>query len=434
MSRIMKWLLLTFLWSALFATGAQAKTITAADCQQTSVAAAVAQAVNGDTVVIPACPSGVSWTTTLTMSKSITIQGQGIGQTVLIDNVSKGNSSCGGGGPMLSVSSNTYFRLTGFTVQGSAPDTYICQPGHLVLSGTSQTFRVDNVAFTNQQTAAVVMHGNLWGVIDHCTFQGSHKQGVIVNNEGWGGASYGDGSWASPTNLGSSQFVFIEDNTFTDPSAVGAGAFDVEGGGRIVFRHNTANFVAGHGTESSGRRRGMRAFEIYNNTFTPVQNGQYTAIYLRSGTGVIYNNTFNDGGGNTYNSLIQGINFRDTQAYTPWGQCNGTSSYDQNTSGQSGYACIDQIGRGAGNLLSGDPPTPVAWPNQALEPVYQWGNTHNGVGNQTMVGMGSHITANRDFYDNVTMPGYTPYPYPHPLTLGSKTGPAPPTGLAALIN
>ncbi len=424
MIRIIKWLSVVLILSAIFCTETRANTITAATCSQTDVANAVSQAAAGDTVVIPACASGVSWTTTLTVSKGITLQGQGIGQTVLIDNVPKGNSSCGGAAPMLSVSGSTFFRVTGFTLQGSAPDTYVCQPGHLTISGSSQSFRVDHIAFANQQTVGIRTSGTLWGVIDHCAFQGGHKNGILVENSG-----YGDSSWASPTNLGSQQFIFVETNTFTDPSAVGAGAIDVDGGGRVVFRYNTASFIATHGTETSGRFRGVRAFEIYNNTFTAVQNSQYTAIFIRGGTGVVYNNAFNNSGTNNYVARIIVDNYRDHQPYTPWGQCDGTSSYDQNS--QTGYACIDQVGRGVGGMLSGNPATPASWPNQAREPMYQWGNT--GAGNQSIVSHAAHIQPGRDYYDNTNMPGYTAYPYPHPLTV-SGTPPAPPTGLQAIVN
>jgi len=429
MIRIAKWLSLAFLLSVLFASEVRATTINALTCSQTDVSTAIGQAATGDTVVIPLCPSGVSWTGNAAVGKGITLQGQGIGQTVLIDNVPKGSSNCGGAAPMLTVSSNVFFRLTGFTIQGSAPDSFVCQPGHVAISGSSPTFRIDNIAFTNMQTVGIRSWGSLFGVVDHCTFQGGHKNGLLIEHNGFGGASYGDGSWAAPTGLGSSQFIFIENCIFTDPSAVGAGAFDVDGGGRVVFRHNTAAFVVGHGTETSGRFRGMRAFEIYNNTFIPVQNSQFTGVYLRSGTGVIYNNTFNDSGSNNWSNIIIATNYRDGQPYPPWGQCNGTSVFD----GPSGYPCIDQVGRGMGNLVSGNLPLPAVWPSEALDPVYQWGNTHNGAAVK-LSPQGPHIQPNRDYYDNVVMPGYVAYPYPHPLTLGSANAPAPPSNLQGVVH
>jgi hypothetical protein len=40
--------------------------------------------------------------------------------------------------------------------------------------------------------------------------------------------------------------------------------------------------------------------------------------------------------------------------------------------------CIDQVGRGQGSYLSGWTPSPAGYPNQALDPVYQWGDTATG--------------------------------------------------------
>jgi len=517
MNRKLKWLLFAFFLSALCSSEVKANTYTAATCSESDVASAVGKATNGDTVVIPACSA--IWTTELVVNVGITLQGQGIGSTVLIDNVPKGNSNCGSAYPMISftVNSPNVFHITGFTLQGSAPDTYICQPGHMSLSGTSTAIQVDHISFLNQQTVGIRTHGSLLGVIDNCAFQGNHKQGIIVQMDTWGGDSYGDGSWAAPTQLGTANFLFIETNTFTDPSAVGAGAFDVFGGGRVVFRHNTASFIVGHGTESAQRMRGMRAFEIYDNTFTAIEPSQFAGFYVRSGTGVIHDNQFIDNGSNYYNGIINAINDRDNSAFPPWGApggsgnpgaCDGTGPWDTNTgtvyasgtasssssannlvangsgawatnqwvgnyairnvtqgwgalirsnSGNSitnvgsayaqnrnwnsgdtfqvmsAHPCIDQVGRGQGALLSGSIPTPTGSVNEGLEPVYQWNNTHNGSSNVTISSQSSRIVANREYYDNTQMPGYTPYPYPHPLTQGSGTPPAPPTNLTATV-
>jgi hypothetical protein len=84
-------------------------------------------------------------------------------------------------------------------------------------------------------------------------------------------------------------------------------------------------------------------------------------------------------------------------------------------------ACLDQCGRGQGNLIGGDVPTPHAWPSEALEPVYSWNNTLNG-SNVNLNANTPTIIEGRDFYNNTPMPGYTPYTYPHPLVSG---GPGP---------
>jgi hypothetical protein len=152
-------------------------------------------------VLIPACPWGVSWTTKITVTKGITIQGAGIDVTVLLDGVFKGNASCGGTAPMLqfSAASPKKCRLTALTIRGSATDSFGCLPGHVAIDGTSKAWRVDDVRIENQQTVGIRVDGDTWGVVDHNQFQGVYKNGMIVSHSQWGGPSLGDGSWADLT-------------------------------------------------------------------------------------------------------------------------------------------------------------------------------------------------------------------------------------------
>src|SRR5207245_3335203 len=101
-----------------------------------------------------------------------------------------------------------------------------------------------------------------------------------------------------------------------------------------------------------------------------------------------------------------------------WGdagtECNGTGSmWDGGTAlGKDttlGYPCLDQPGRGQGDLLTGFFPNKVnrttgtiRWPNQALEPIYIWNNDGSVVpgwggfvvGNQS----NGRVVENRDYY------------------------------------
>jgi len=78
---------------------------------------------------------------------------------------------------------------------------------------------------------------------------------------------------------------------------------------------------------------------------------------------------------------------------------------------------LDQPGRGQGDLLTGMPPTPVAWPHQALDPCYSWNNTLNG-SNLDFASSDLQLRENVDYYNKTPKPGYTPYTYPHPLVSG----------------
>ena len=396
---------------------AAAATIQAASCAQIDVQTAVAAASNGDTVALPACPNGAAWTSMLDVTRGITIQGQGIDITVLLDAVPKGDGNCANSNALIGfdVPAPLRWRLTGLTIRGKVADANVCAPGHIRIGSTSKEWRIDHVRLENQQTAGIRVDGNTAGVIDHSEFQASHKVGVVAGHPEWGGQMFGDGSWAEPSQWGTARAVFIEDSTFADDAPLGAGAIDIMDGGRVVFRHNTTSgFLVTHGTESGGRRRGARTYEIYDNVFTGTRDNFFAAIFLRGGTGVIYNNTFTG----DYLNPIMVTNMRDDTAFDPWGKCDGTSPFDQNVPGQGGYACLDQIGRGAGQLITGFSPTPKAWPNQVLEPLYQWGNTLNGVpGTRIAIGLEAvSILADRDYLDNMAKPEYAAFTYPHPLT------------------
>ena len=83
----------------------------------------------------------------------------------------------------------------------------------------------------------------------------------------------------------------------------------------------------------------------------------------------------------------------------------------------NGYACIDQVGRGQGDLLSGDTPIPLGWPRQERSPVYVWRNT--GWLDDQATSDHSHVLIDRDYYVEAIKPGYVAYRYPHPLAVSA---------------
>jgi len=194
-------------------------------------------------------------------------------------------------------------------------------------------------------------------------------------------------------------------------------------GSRVVYRHNTyTNTIwANHGTETGGRWRGQRQFEIYDNTFSLTHGAAFPVfIGIRGGTGVIYNNKGTVTGGAFVGHFADLTYFRQTdfqRTYAPWGFCQGTNVWDGNQDGL-GYPCLDQPGRGQGRLLSGFDPTPVGSPRQALAPIYAWNNTINGSVSKVL----SHtavVAEGRDFFHAVK-PGYAAYQYPHPLVTSTS--------------
>src|SRR5262245_10203780 len=120
----------------LGANGARAATIQAQGCNSSQVAAAINSAADGDTVVVPA--GTCTWTSPLTIGKSITLQGAGADATIIVDGIAAPSS--GAKSPALSwkVTNNRLTRLTGFTFDGGSGGGD--QSGHagiLSISGSS---------------------------------------------------------------------------------------------------------------------------------------------------------------------------------------------------------------------------------------------------------------------------------------------------------
>jgi hypothetical protein len=496
--------------AAMAASGAAAQVINAASCSQANVQTALNNiAANGTTVNIPS--GNCTWSGNISFSTpySFTLKGQSTATasdshgnptsfsdtTVITD----GQSGTGGNNSILSIgltgSSSQVARMTGFTIHGGN----VVYNGEITIDGNAGTqARVDHNHIVNINDLAFSMYEPMTGVADHNLFDvpaGVLYNGIRVYNTG---DSYGDAPWTKSPGYGSSSFVFIENNTFNNGFMN-----DCESGGAFVARYNTFNVtvasgnigIQSHATGSQPRDRGCRVWEVYGN-WAGGGGGtvQFTVGFQTSGTGMWWGNTIINSGFDL--ALVED---RDSTTYsqtaTPngWGYCgsaqNGRASgWDENST-SSGYACIDQIGRGKGDLLSGYWPNVQnntspgvytgVWPHQAVEPVYIWGETFSGGTLVTVNSSNNNIQANRDYYAPATSfngtvgtgtglfsarpstctagagstPGvgywatdqntlyvctatntwteyYKPYTYPHPLTQsGSVQSPANPSGL-----
>ena len=89
----------------------------------------------------------------------------------------------------------------------------------------------------------------------------------------------------------------MENNHFEWDAGTFYAVHDGYGGDRVVFRYNTVvrGWFEQHGTDSSGRARGGRGGEIYNNTFDCDNVGGYV-MNFRSGAWLVHNNTIVDCG------------------------------------------------------------------------------------------------------------------------------------------
>ncbi len=265
-----------------------AAVITASSPSLSDVAAAVALAKNGDGVLVPAGTS--VWTAKLVITNGIVLQGAGMGSTIIVDEVPRSGPTPYLLGATLGITPWP-FRLTGFTFRGGVSNT--ANADYLIrFDGRCHTARIDHCRFSYLHGSYVRFTGEIYGVVDHCIFEGSHTIFITVLHDGWNGGSWGDRSWADDSYFGSAKFVFVENNSFYDSIGY-PGVDDCFGGGRLVLRFNTCTntiLPGGHGTESSGRYRGMRAIEAYNNMV--IVSNSLSLGQFRSGTGLIFSNTY----------------------------------------------------------------------------------------------------------------------------------------------
>jgi hypothetical protein len=349
---------------------AEAGTINARSTAFTDVAAAVALAANGDTILIPG--GTAAWSNTLTISKAVTLQGTtAVSGPSSAPKVSNGTVISNNVGNLIVLNTSTgVVRITGMTFQKGTSSGLTIQ----VLSGTPN-FRIDHCAFYSQPSYSLWVM-NERGVIDHnyaelvTTFFEPHPQN-------WGGGSFGDASFAAPLELGTDHAIYAEDNFARDVSAtkVNLTAFvDSQAGARYVIRFNTLLdcHVVTHGTESGQRMRAPRSWEIYNNTFLRSSN---TAIAnnlaaTRGGTGLMFGNAATG----TYQWFNRMLNYRDAEDFPFFKGASGICAWDLNDaadhsgngfSGGSGGKCAGGTHSGPNGstqlTVSGSPWVPNQW-------------------------------------------------------------------------
>ncbi|HEV2327399.1 MAG TPA: hypothetical protein VGY56_01275 [Verrucomicrobiae bacterium] len=315
------------------ASNSDARVIQAASGQYADVRNAVAQASAGDVVQLPA---GTNWWAETLSLNGVSLIGAGTNSTVIIDEENRSVSA-----QIINVNpvAGTFLEIANIQFEGGVTNTGPNYNGCLTVNGVSgASWRIDHNVFNGLYGKNIVTSGDSQSVIDHNTF---YEKYISVCCYGYiPGDGEGDISWSTaPTyGLDSSNCLYVEDNYFTNTTTwLGSvGATDGNGGGRIVFRYNTVmnDSWNDHGTESGGRVRSMRSFEVYGNTFTcpPTATSLYpiyAACMIRGGSGLIYSNVING-----YSAVAAIRNYRYTCSYysefEPFAGANGLSPFDSN--------------------------------------------------------------------------------------------------------
>jgi hypothetical protein len=395
---------------------AQAATFAAGSCSAASIQTQISAAGDGDTVTIPAgtCTWGSS--DAVTINKRLTVRGAGLSSTVIVtpvlDQVAFHLSANG-------------IDLSGLTVREGRLGVY------------NKDYRIHHMRF---DTVGITFSNGVdirglnmtdypRGLIDHNEFikKRVHVDGYpAVNLSELNNTNH----WGTPLGLGTEEATYVEDNLFDFVGANFFGnAIDCELSGRYVFRYNYVKATGVETHSTIGMFRSCRKFEVYRNTFEEAGGNVYRAMFLRGGTGVVFDNTLIG----PFGQAVGIDNRRSFETYNnPPGLCDGRSSWDGNRD-STGWPCRDQIGVGGDNqpmFSSGS-----TYPTQYLEPTYFWNNTMNGAPAQIIIEprSGMHILEGRDIMVNRgAKPGYSPFQYPHPLASGQQISgggsgaPAPP--------
>jgi hypothetical protein len=377
-----------------------AATVTAKSVALADVNSAVASAAEGDTVIVPT--GTASWTATLVLKKGITLQGQTKLEgsdsshfivkegTVVLDNVPRTPRGKGKAQPKASPLIHGNFsptqrpRITGLTFKiGSVNGQGFTSA--LYLEGTCPNVRIDHCSFDRLSRYNLMLRGNLFGVMDHCSaLNDSGNERFWITHETYGNRRFGDGSWTDGPKFGTDQAFYIEDCAFI--SANGKhGALDGAGGMRRVVRHcYFRGCVAGlHGTETGGRQRGSRMVETYLNIFDlrgDIKGVGGTGFLHRAGTGLYWGNTFL-----TDRTFTRGCQLQAKRQLNPfhvWGGANGKNPLDSNDT------------EGNGTYVAGHPPH-LYWSGKASR-------TADDIVEQTGAGWRTNQWADFEVTNNVT--------------------------------
>jgi len=431
-------------------------------CDLPTLQAAVNSAARGATIT---CSAGSwTWPSAVTITKGITLQGAGAGNTTIVNG--------GGDGTTLQLSPDSTaiandetIKVTGFTFDGNgsgfaligingAPDTGTKPFKNLII--TANTFQNTGSVQGAGNAGIYVKGGQVRGVIYNNTFDRCDMPFRVFGADStteWTNTAYNAFSYGSADNL------YFEDNTIKYSAAYASsdsnpGWIESGQGGRLVVRFNNWDMtnVTGqqefwdiHGFQNffgtTNGQTGSMLVEYYNNALTNAVNTVYRWIDHRGSWGMFFNNTYSGGsnpdieanqynGGCTnqivpaptnYNPLINNTYvFKNTVNGIVKPMSSGSVNscgVTENVNWWNYNANFDgTVGVGYG-LLSAKPAT-------CTTGVGYWA-TDQGSWNQS--GKGGQGVFYKCTATNTWTLYYRPYTYPHPLRGGAPSDTTPPS-------
>jgi hypothetical protein len=390
-----------------------------------------------------------------------------IPSTVLVNNLS--------GGAMFNITEDTSFHstLTGVHIaQGSGG------------GGTGNNVYLNR---NNPSGQAILIHDNFFESQNIDLIDGNTSRGVIWNNSflfspfsqgQWAAIRTKDSnntsmptSWTTPSTMGMADTTG-QNNLYFETNDVHADGdmTDFDDNSRSVVRYCVLDNAgsASHGADTSFV--GIRHFEFYNNAgiFEGYSDGSTANMnwwmFVRGGTFVWHDNTLpqisSQDYGNKTDIALTVMSLQREDNYACWGSGFSTPGQDYPAPRQVGTGFV--TGAGKVSWPAGGYTNATTTSNSSdysgsvyvgdSEPIYIWNNSRTMNVEQSDYGLNNgstscpsspapdstsnYVVSERDYFNGTAKPGYTPYTYPHPLTLGQQTSssaPVAPTNLTAAV-
>lgn len=393
MRRFKSGAIIWMIW-ALIPAFSSADEHSAASLNPADVQAAVNAARAGDWVVLPAGDNS-NWTTTVNVPPGINLRGAGVDKTILRQPTGFSARFFAFNSSSLSHSYN--LEVYGFKVVG--PSAVEGSPVWPTSAGTGIAIEIKKYPQIvihdleiHNKNYGIAMRDVKKGVVYYCSFYWiiNNYSGSTHGTGGYGVCNYTSDPWpADYPAFGSGNQVYVEDCYFYGVKhSTSNGAT-----GRMVTRYCKIErgWRSHCGLDAHGQRSGNESSlttEFYNNEVWLASEGVHESqgvaqgANIRGGQGVIFNNKFHSGGGSSANDSIK--------------------IYDTDIVDAGVYTYPADY--------------PIYWQPRN---IWVWGNTYNGSPVEASEGSSwfekDRLTGGRYDYRNVQLPGYTPFPYPHPL-------------------
>lgn len=360
--------------SMVFISGVSAAIINASSCSQNHVIEAIKRVSAGDTVVVSA--GKCTWSSGITVPAGVTLQGAGIGSTVISSDSF-----------LTAVSLSDNSRVTGFEFSnGAAHGSY------------HQNWVVD---YCKMQSAVGLGTVSISSVNHNKPPTGVFHKCTIINIRWVLFGTSKPQDWYDDLPLGATNgVVYFEGCTFNSYGLYTNG-IDSNYGGRRVIRFSTIynQPMGSHGGRAKVAR-GTRRYEAYRNTIsnttTAGRSNPSYALWTRGGDGVWFDNKCTGTAGGCKYILDFERAYEASKVI-----CAADTGYEtapHPKGGSPDYLCRD--GLGAGRDLGLNPKPPNYTFGQESSPIYMWNNTGNGSAGNTYLanGSGAFALEGRDFF------------------------------------